>query len=131
MKREVCIIAALLFLFSATLSFAAPNMEDGLWEITTTVDMPGMLSKSFTQTSCLTKEKPVPQTAESGCTIKDMKTQGNTVTWTVVCKEGTSTGKVTYAGTTMEGFTETTVKTNGNTMTIKSRMKGKRIGPCK
>jgi hypothetical protein len=131
MKRGVCIIAALLFLFFAQLSFAAPNMEDGLWEITTTVDMPGMPSKSFTQTSCLTKEKAVPQTAESGCTIKDMKIQGNTITWTVVCKEGTSTGKVTYSGTTMEGFTETTVKTNGNTMTIKSRMKGKRIGPCK
>jgi hypothetical protein len=131
MKNGLCIVAALLFLFSAQLSFAAPNMEDGLWEITTAVDMPGMPSKSFTQTSCLTKEKAVPQTSESGCTIKDVKTQGNTVTWTVVCKEATSTGKVTYAGTTMEGFTETTVKTNGNTMTIKSRMKGKRIGPCK
>ena len=131
MKRGICIIAMLLFLFSAALSSAAPNMEEGLWEMTTTVDMPGMPSKSFTHTTCLTKEKAVPQTAESGCTIKDVKTQGNTVTWTVVCKEGTSTGKVTYAGTTMEGFTETTVKTNGNTMTIKSRMKGKRIGPCK
>ena len=131
MKRGVCIIAMLLFLFSAALSSAAPNMEEGLWEMTTTVDMSGMPSKSFTHTTCLTKEKAVPQTAESGCTIKDVKTQGNTVTWTVVCKEGTSTGKVTYAGTTMEGFTETTVKTNGNTMTMKSRMKGKRIGPCK
>ena len=131
MKNGLCIVAALLFLFSAQLSFSAPNMEDGLWEITTAVDMPGMPSKSFTQTSCLTKEKAVPQTSESGCTIKDVKTQSNTVTWTVVCKEATSTGKVTYAGTTMEGFTETTVKTNGNTMTIKSRMKGKRIGPCK
>ncbi len=131
MKRGVCIIAMSLFLFSAALSYAAPNMEEGLWEMTTTVDMPGMPSKPFIHTTCLTKEKAVPQTAESGCTIKDMKTQGNTVTWTVVCKEGTSTGKVTYAGTTMEGFTETTVKTNGNTMTMKSRMKGKRIGPCK
>jgi hypothetical protein len=73
----------------------------------------------------------VPQTTDPGCTIKDVKTHGNTITWTVVCKKGTSTGKVTYAGTTMDGFTETTVKTNGNTMTIKSRMKGKRIGPCK
>jgi hypothetical protein len=131
MKKGVCIIVVLFFLFSARLSFAAPNMEDGLWEITTTVDMPGMGSKSYTQTTCLTKEKAVPQTAESGCTVKDVKTQGNTITWTVVCKEGTSTGKVTYLGTTMEGFTETTVKTNGNTMTIKSTMKGKRIGPCK
>ena len=38
-----------------------------------------------------------PQTAESGCTLKDVKTQGNTITWTVICKEATSTGKVTYA----------------------------------
>jgi hypothetical protein len=131
MKRWSWVIVALLFLFSAKLSFAAPNMEDGLWEITTMVDMPGMSSKSFTNTSCLTKEKAVPQTTESGCTIKDVKSLGNTVTWTVVCKEGTSTGKITYAGTTMEGFIETTVKTNGGTMTMKSTMKGKRIGPCK
>jgi hypothetical protein len=105
-------------------------MEDGLWEITTTIDMPGMPSKSFTNTSCLTKEKAVPQTTESSCTLKDVKTQGNTVTWTVVCKEATSTGRVTYTGTTMEGAVETTVKSGGQTMTMKSTMKGKRIGPC-
>jgi hypothetical protein len=131
MKRRIWVIVAFLFLFSARLSVAAPNMEDGLWEVTTMVDMPGMSSKSFSNTSCLTKEKAIPQTTESGCTIKDVKTQGNIVTWTAVCKEGTSTGKITYAGTTMEGFIETAVKTNGGTITIKSTMKGKRIGPCK
>jgi len=131
--RSICLSVALFFLFFASLSLAAPNMEDGLWEITTTVNMPGMGSKSFTNTSCLTKEKAVPQTAESGCTVKDVKTQGNTVTWTVVCKEGmsTSTGKVTYTGSTMDGVVETTVKAGGQTMTMKSTMKGKRIGPCK
>jgi len=131
MRKGLCIIAALLFLFSARLAFAAPNMEDGLWEITTMVDMPGMPSKPFTHTSCLTKEKAVPQTAPSGCTIKDVKTQGNTITWTMVCKEATSAGKVTYAGTTMDGVVETTVKSGGQTMTMKGVMKGKRIGPCK
>jgi len=133
MRRGICFGVGLFFLFSASLCLAAPNMEDGLWEITTTVDMPGMGSKSFTHTSCLTKEKAVPQTAESGCTIKDVKTQGNTVTWTVVCKEGmsTSTGKVTYTGSAMDGVVETTVKAGGQTMTMKSTIKGKRIGPCK
>ena len=131
MKRGIWVIGALLFLFSASFSFSSPNMEDGLWEITSTVNTPGMPSRSFTHTTCLTKEKAVPQTAESGCTIKDLKTQGNTVTWTVVCKEATSTGKVTYAGTTMDGVVETTVKTGGQTMTMKSLIKGKRIGPCK
>jgi len=130
MRKGVCIIATLLFVFSAGLVFAAPNMEDGLWEITMTVDMPGVPQRSFTNTSCLTKEKAVPQTTESSCTMKDVKTQGNTVTWTVVCKEATSTGRVTYTGTTMEGAVETTVKSGGQTMTMKSTMKGKRIGPC-
>jgi hypothetical protein len=133
MKKGICLGVALVFLFFASPCFAAPNMEDGLWEITSTVDMPGMGSRSFTHTSCLTKEKAVPQTAESGCTVKDVKTQDNTVTWTVVCKEGmsTSTGKVTYTGSTMDGVVETTVKAGGQTMTMKNTMKGKRIGPCK
>lgn len=133
MRKGIFMIAAVLSLFSGSLSFAAPNMEDGLWEITTIVNMPGMPAKSFTHTTCLTKEKAVPQTAESGCTVKDVKTQGNTISWTVVCKEGmsTSTGKVTYAGTTMDGVVETTVKTGGQTMTMKNTMKGKRVGPCK
>ncbi len=131
MKKWVCIIAGLLFLFLASISFAAPNMEDGLWEITMTVDMPGVPSRSFTNTSCLTKEKAVPQQpAESSCTLKDVKSEGNTVTWTMICKEATSKGKVTYARNTMEGTFETTVKSGGQTMTMKSTMKGKRIGPC-
>jgi hypothetical protein len=41
-------------------------MEDGLWEITTTVDMPGMPSRPFTHTTCLTKEKAVPQNGRVG-----------------------------------------------------------------
>ncbi len=133
MVRGICLSVASFFLFFAGLCLAAPNMEDGLWEITTTVNMPGMGSKSFKNTSCLTKEKAVPQTAESGCTIKDVKSQGNTVTWTVVCQEGmsTSTGKITYTGSTMDGVVENTVKAGGQTMTMKSTMKGKRIGPCK
>jgi hypothetical protein len=129
MKKGICFIPMVLFLFFATLSFAAPNMEDGLWEITSMMDMPGMPARSFTHSSCLTKEKAVPQTSQSDCTIKDVKNLGNTITWTVVCREGAtmSKGKVTYAGTTMDGVIETT--TNGKTMTM--RIKGKRIGPCK
>ncbi len=133
MKKGLRFIPVVLFLFFATLSFAAPNIEDGLWEMTSTMDMPGMPAKSFTHNSCLTKEKAVPQTRpQSDCTIKDVKNLGNTITWTVVCREGAtmSKGKVTYAGTTMDGVIETTVKSNGGkTMTMK--IKGKRIGPCK
>lgn len=131
MRKGLYLIATLLFLFFAGLCFAAPNMEDGLWEITSTIEMPGMPSRSFTNTSCLTKEKAVPQASpESSCTLKDVKNEGNTVSWTMVCKDATSKGKVTYARNTMDGTFETSMKSEGKNMTIKTNMKGKRIGPC-
>lgn len=118
----------------ASASLPSLNMKDGLWEITTTVEMPGMpagMMKPQTLTTCLSQKNSVPKGKnETDCTIKDIKTEGNTVSWTVVCKEATSKGKITYAGTTYEGTTESTIKQDGKDMTIKTTMKGKHIGPC-
>jgi hypothetical protein len=115
-------------------SSGAINMQDGLWEITSTVEMPGMPAgamKPHTVTTCLSRNDAIPKNiAQTDCTIKDMKTDGNTVSWTVVCKEATSKGSITYAGTTYDGMTETTMKQDGKDMTIKTTMKGKHIGPC-
>lgn len=118
----------------ATSSSPAINIKEGLWEITTTVDMPGVptaMMKPQTFTSCLSPKESVPKGKDqTDCTMKDVKTEGNTVTWTVVCKDATSRGRITYAGTTYEGLTESTVKQGGKDMTIKTTMKGKYIGPC-
>jgi hypothetical protein len=115
-------------------SSAALNMQDGLWEITTTVEMAGMpagMIKPQTFTTCLSKKDSIPKGRnETDCTVKDVKTEGNTVTWNVVCKEAVSKGRITYAGTTYDGTTETTMKQDGKDMTVKTTMKGKHIGPC-
>ena len=133
MRKGIYFVAAGFFFLFAGIAFAEVNMEEGLWQITSTVDMPGMgmPSRTVTNTTCMTKEKAVPQKAESGCKMQDVKTKGNTVTWTTVCHEATSKGKVTYSGSTMDGVIETTVKAEGQTMTTKITIKGKRLGPCK
>jgi hypothetical protein len=119
-----------------TVSSSSPaiNMQDGLWEITTTVEMAGVpagMIKPQTFTTCLNKTDYVPKAkAETDCTMKDVKTEGNTVSWTVVCKDSTSKGRITYAGATYDGTTETTMKQDGKDMTVKTNMKGKHIGPC-
>lgn len=117
-----------------TSSSPAINMKDGLWEITTTVEMPGMpagMIKPHTFTTCLNQKESVPKGKnETDCTMKDVKTEGNTVSWTAVCKEATSRGKITYAGDTYDGVTESTMKQDGKDMTIKTTMKGKYVGPC-
>lgn len=115
----------------------APNISDGLWETTMTIEMPGMpagMMQPFTYTSCITQKDTVPQKKESGCTMSDVKTVGNTVFWKVKCEkhDTTSEGKVTYAGTKFDGVIKTTTTSDrGKKTEMKSTMKGKRLGPCK
>src|SRR5512135_2093179 len=74
-----------------TAAFCAPNLQDGLWEITTSTEMKGMpagMMKPMTRTTCLTQKDSVPERpVKSECKMSDMKSTGNTVTWTVTCPD--------------------------------------------
>jgi len=110
------------------------NMEEGQWEITTSFEMPGMpagMAKPHTATVCLSKKDYVPkQPEQTDCSMQDTKVDGNTVSWSVVCKDSTAKGRVTYAGSTFDGVIETTAKEGGKDMAARMTMKGKRLGPC-
>lgn len=133
-------LAIFLALTWFTCSYAAePNMKDGLWEITTKAEMkgmPGSIPPSVIK-QCLTKKESVPQdkNPKSNCKMVDQKVSGNTVNWTMVCKEKESTveskGKITYKGDTFDGITRTTITAKGaGTQEITTKMSGKRLGPC-
>ncbi|GEM_PF-287073 len=116
---------------------AAPsvNMQDGEWEITTKIDMPGMPAEAMKPHSvktCLTRDKYVPEAdpQQTDCTMKNQKIDGNTVSWTVVCKDTTGTGTITYAGDTFNGQMESSTRIEGKEMKTKMAMIGKRLGPC-
>lgn len=111
------------------------NMKEGQWEITTSFEMPGMpagMAKPHTVTTCLSQKDYVPKDTkqQTDCTMQDTKVEGNTVKWAVVCKNSTSKGNVTYAGTTFDGVIDSTIKENGKEMTTKMTMRGKHLGPC-
>jgi hypothetical protein len=108
------------------------NMQEGQWEITTTMEMPGMPKPhTMTTTTCLTQKDPVAKIDEkNNCKMENLTTVGNTVTWKIVCPEATSRGSITYAGATYDGIMETSMKMEGKDMTSKMTMKGKYIGPC-
>lgn len=132
------LVAALLACFVLTLQVSAePNYREGQWEITTVMDIPGMpkeMKKPMSYKFCMTKQNAVPQPKEQGkqdCKITDQSTKGNTVTWTMKCKDGTaSTGKITYAKESFKGSQTTTTSQGGQKMTIKSEVTGKYLGPC-
>jgi hypothetical protein len=127
------LVVGFIVLFLNDISIAQ-NMKEGLWEITMTMDMPGMPMKMppQTNTQCLTKKDMVPQKAEPGqeCKMVRSEIKGNTVFWVMECKtrEGTVLfdGKVTYRGETFDGVIK--VKQSGMDMT--QNVAGKRIGNC-
>ena len=135
MKRKgfFSVLIAVSFMFAGFALAGGVNMKPGLWEITTKINMPGMSMPPQTTTQCLTKDDLVPKSTSPNqeCKITDMKTSGNTVTWTMKCSgqggESTATGEVTYNGDTYEG---TMVMTQNGTK-ITMHMTGRRIGDCK
>ncbi len=113
---------------------SAVNMQEGKWEITSTVEMAGMpagMMKPQTFTTCLNQKDYVPKdNGQKDCTMKDARVDGNTVSWEVICKDSSGKGTITYAGTTFDGVMETVMKEGGKDITAKITMKGKHIGPC-
>ena len=137
MLQKILVIAVVLLAsISTSIAGSGPNMQEGKWEVTTRMEMPGMSMSmpEVTSTQCLTKKDSVPQGSQQGqeCKITKTKVDGNTVTWTVKCSgqsgEVTGTGKMIYSGSSFKGTIEMTV-VQSNTKMI-SHINGHRIGDC-
>ena len=137
MLRKILVISVVLVAsLSTSIAGSGPNMQEGKWEVTTRMEMPGMSISmpEVTSTQCLTKKDFVPQGSQQGqeCKIIRTKVDGNTVTWTVKCSgqggEVTGTGKMTYRGSSFKGKIEMTM-VQSNTKMI-SHINGHRIGDC-
>ncbi len=136
MVKKVCFVSMFAFLFLFLSNIAeAQNMKEGLWQITMTMEMPGMPMQMPPQsyTHCLTKKDMVPQKEEPNqeCRMVKRDIEGDTVTWVMECKtsEGTAVfnGKVTYKGDSFEGI----IKMKQSGMEMTQNLKGKWIGECK
>ena len=132
-------ISLIIVVNAAAVSLAGSelNMQEGKWEITTKVDMPGMPVNMPPNKNiqCLTKEDIVPKSSQPGqeCSITQTKVVGNTVSWTMQCKsqgeEMKGNGKITYSGSSLEG-TIKMIMSQAN-MEMISHISGNRIGDCK
>ena len=135
-RPALYVIICVLLTILPSISFAAPDMQPGRWEITSTLEMPGIAFNmpASKHTQCITTEELVPQAQQenSKCQVVDQSIDGNVVTWQVRCESGGGTmdsqGKITYHGASFEG----TVVTEGSQMPSEmiQKMTGKRIGQC-
>lgn len=120
---------------------AGPNMKDGMWEITSKMEMPGRTDVAMPQQTvkhCLTKkdvEDPKRMTPSAGdqnrCKMTDYKLQGNTASWKVACEgQGSGAGTVTYNGDSYTGSQTMAINAGGQAMNMKMNFTGRRVGDC-
>src|SRR5688572_9525102 len=123
----------------ASPALAQPNLQEGNWEITTRMEMPGMPFQMPPQkhNQCMTKKDYVPDQSSKGqdCKITDQKITGDTVSWKMSCKDKDGTvegeGKITYAGKSYDGMMMAKMTQKGESHTMKMNFAGKHTGPCK
>ncbi len=136
MKTVFALLTTTLILlcFSTSIFASDIDLKEGMWEMTTTMEIPGMPHKmpgtSFTQ--CLTKKDIMPPVHQSdNCQIKDQKISGNNVSYKIVCNhEGetsSGTGTFSYDNDKMTGRMEV----NTGDMNIITSYSGQWIGPCR
>jgi hypothetical protein len=134
MKNAV--LAALCILALPAAALAADGMREGLWEITSSMEMPGMpvKMKPTVMKRCYSKadvadRKKVIASRDKNCTVTDMKHSGNKVNWTMKCtgqNAGTMTGETVFSDDSYASVMK--MNTQGHKMTMK--VKGKRLGNC-
>lgn len=122
---------------------AQPNARDGLWEITTQVEMAGMpggMSPQTMQRCYGAKDFQDPAAMNRGmekgsrCETSDYRLQGNTATWKIVCTGETpmtGSGTATYGGTAFTMTSKMAMTHGGQTMNMTTTSNGKHLGPCK
>jgi uncharacterized protein DUF3617 len=133
-----------MVLLSAGAYAAAPDMRDGLWEITMKMDMPGMpagmppqiVKQCYTRKDVENPQRLAPQggPGTDRCQMSNYQIKGNTASWNWSCKgteEMSGNGTMTFSGTSYTGTTKMSMKNGGQTQNMTMQYSGRRVGDCK
>jgi hypothetical protein len=143
-KRVTSLIPTFMLLVAASAQSAAPNMKEGLWEVTVKMEMPGMPGNMPAQTTqrCITaKDMEDPRKVGPGndqgsntCEVTNYKMQGNTASWNMSCKGRepmTGTGTIKYEGDRYSGVNRMSMTQGKDTMQMTMNYSGRYLGACK
>ena len=109
--------------------------SDELWEVSATMEMPGVVMPAHTSKVCMKKGKvqdpnnAVPKNRNQDCKMIDVKMSGNKSSWKMKCggeNPMTGDGEITFGHGTYSG--KMNMHSEGGDMTM--AYTGKRIGTC-
>jgi hypothetical protein len=138
MSVPAVVLAVALSLLMSVPVIAAEGIRPGMWEITSTMDMPGMPMKMppTTVKHCYTNEDVKDQkkmvNRDKDCTITDFKSSGSKVTWKMKCTgqhPGTFSGETTFAADSYDSSMKME-SAGGKGSSMNMKVKGKRVGNC-
>ena len=137
--KKMLIISLMLFAAAAPSHAGdASDIKEGMWEITTKVNMPGMQAPASVQRQCISSKNSIPMSAlsDQGCRVLETKISGGAVSWTMQCNgqggQVDGKGAITYAGDSFSGTSNMTISAPGAGKTdISTSMTGRRVGDCK
>ena len=120
---------AAVLLAAASAAFAQAEPGD-LWDVTTSMEMPGMKLPTQSQRVCVPRGAEGPDAMGAGdarCTMSDVKRSPGKFSFRVQCPDGSGTGEMNYQG--KDRYTSRmTMTADGQTMTMVSS--GARVGDC-
>jgi hypothetical protein len=147
-------ILAFSLLITVCIAASADGFREGQWEISTTMDLPGMpklpegvqlppgvklptRNAGFTATQCLTRERAAPAANRSDlkCETVRQTFTGNTYEWTTHCigTDGAvvdGDGKAIYSGDAMTSVFRMHGTDRGHPVDVTMNSTGKYLGAC-
>lgn len=136
------LIALPLAVLAAQTWAESSNMQPGLWEITTKMEMPGMpmqlppntMQHCYSAQDLAQAHNAVPQDESGNCRIEDYKLEGNTASWSIVCSgpnamRGRAT--MTMEPTSYHGSMKSSMQGPAGNMQMTTHWRGRRIGDCR
>ncbi len=112
---------------------AGGRVQPGRWEVTATVELPGVASPApTTQVECLSQQDvdadPAPGLEQGACRVTDVVRSGDRVTWKLDCgPAGKGGGEVVYESpTAYSGWM--TLESGG--AVVRTTLHARRLGGC-
>lgn len=132
---------AFFFIFVLALSPARADVGEGSWELEVSTSMPGMAAGGATtrQTQCLSAEDARDPSRlfgspGAGCQFGNRRDDGSTYRFEIACTAAaplSGNGEIRYSRDTLEGEIVLRVGAGAQSMETRSRIKARRLGPCR
>jgi len=136
---RVCILLTRLLLLFPAAAFPAPEIREGLWEISIQADMGGqaMTETPMVVRQCMSQQSVQELMAKMGgagaCRISDMEQTGSHAKWKLTCSgqlDVSGTGETDMGNDEFTGRMNLAVGMAGQSIELAQSFKARRVGEC-